>query len=77
MVKIGDYVTFNWVPGTEFTGLVLGVLDYRTDRRPKGIGNECDTYILYSIQILENDGQRNWYDVWEEQERDIIIHTDP
>ena len=31
MVKIGDYVTFNWVPGTEFTGLVLGVLDYRTD----------------------------------------------
>jgi len=77
MVKIGDYVTFNWVPGTEFTGLVLDVMDYRNTSRPNGVGNRSDNYILYSFQILEGNGQRNWYDVWGEQERDIIIHTDP
>lgn len=75
MVNIGDYITFNWVPGTSFTGLVLDVLDHRKPRGSKGFENECQTYVIYSIQILENDGQRNWYDVWEEQERDVVIHA--
>jgi len=72
VVKIGDYVTFNWVPGTEFTGLVLDVMDYRDE---KWDGRHSDGYILYSFQILESDGQKNWYDVWGEQEQDIIIHS--
>ena len=75
MMKVGDYVTFNWVPGTAFTGLVVDITDYRLEKNMKDIGNDACKYILYSFQILESNGQRNWYDVWEEQEQDIVIHT--
>lgn len=76
MVRIGDYVTFKWGFGAEFTGIVLQV-DENPDMSflSRSTGIPTAEHITYSFLLLESDGRSNWYDVWGDQDSDVIIHN--
>ena len=66
-VRVGDLVTYEWSDILSFHGLVVNVAESTQLQKRQGI--------LYTFELLEENEQRFWYDVWVGVDDKIIVHN--
>jgi hypothetical protein len=70
VVKVGDLISYAWPPGllyrNVYTGIVLDVMPR------KGIRAAADP-TLYTFEMVDFDGKRHVFDVWDNAEQPEVL----
>lgn len=63
---VGDLVQIAWGKDTQVIGILLNIKQFSAPKMSM-------SYVKYSFEILELNGAKNWYDVWNGEDRPKLI----